>query len=171
MTGQVCFYCGNGPTPEQGLEWDGEGRLDHDHYGGRDYDSLSEAEKDEMVPCPGLPGGWGTCARCEGAFPLREMRAGEYHIPAEPDGAFGVSGGINNKYRPAREEQDYPPLASPTRNNNAFNNDEIASFHPGGANIVFGDGSVRFMKETTNILIIRALVTPAGGEVISADQY
>ncbi|WP_435017793.1 DUF1559 domain-containing protein [Tundrisphaera sp. TA3] len=90
---------------------------------------------------------------------------------AEPDGAFGVSGAINNKFRPAREEGQYPPLASPTRNNNAGNNDEIFSFHPGGANILMGDGSVKFFKETTAILVIRGLVTPAGGEVISADAY
>jgi prepilin-type N-terminal cleavage/methylation domain-containing protein/prepilin-type processing-associated H-X9-DG protein len=90
---------------------------------------------------------------------------------AEPDGSFGVSSQINNKYRPARENTHYPPLASPTRNNNAFNNDEIASFHPGGANVLFGDGSVKFLKDTTNIVILRSIVTLKGGEVVSSDQY
>jgi hypothetical protein len=33
------------------------------------------------------------------------------------------------------------------------------------------DGSVRFVKETTNAAIVRALITRAGGEVISADSY
>ena len=37
--------------------------------------------------------------------------------------------------------------------------------------MLFGDGSVKFMKETTAILVIRSLVTPNGGEVISADQF
>jgi prepilin-type N-terminal cleavage/methylation domain-containing protein/prepilin-type processing-associated H-X9-DG protein len=91
---------------------------------------------------------------------------------AEPDGAFGVSGGINNKFRPSRELTQYPALGGATTiNNNAGNNDEIFSFHPGGANVLFGDGSVKFMKETTAILVIRSLVTPNGGEVISADQF
>ncbi len=90
---------------------------------------------------------------------------------AEPDGSFGVSSQINNKFRPAREESAYPPLASPTRNNNAGNNDEIFSFHPGGANVLLGDGSVKFLKETTNIITLRGLVTLNGGEVISADAY
>ena len=91
---------------------------------------------------------------------------------AEPDGAFGVSGGINNKFRPSREVGQYPnPTTATTVNNNAGNNDEIFSFHPGGANVLFGDGSVKFMKETTAILVIRSLVTPNGGEVISADQF
>ena len=91
---------------------------------------------------------------------------------AEPDGAFGVSGGINNKFRPSREQGQYPALANATTiNNNAGNNDEIFSFHAGGANVLFGDGSVKFLKETTAILVLRSLITPAGSEVISADQF
>ena len=55
--------------------------------------------------------------------------------------------------------------------NNAGNNDEIFSFHPGGANAVFGDGSVKFLKSSTNVIVLRGLVTLNCGEVISADQY
>ncbi|QDV34827.1 DUF1559 domain-containing protein [Tautonia plasticadhaerens] len=91
---------------------------------------------------------------------------------AEPDGAFGVSGQINNPFRPANETVAYQSLANArARNNNAFNNDEIASFHPGGANVLLGDGSVKFLKETTSVVVLRSLVTPKGGEVVSADQY
>jgi prepilin-type N-terminal cleavage/methylation domain-containing protein/prepilin-type processing-associated H-X9-DG protein len=98
---------------------------------------------------------------------------------AEGDGAFGVSGRINNPWPKdavgstpgSREPIHYPPLASPSRNNNGSNNDEIYSFHPGGANILFGDGSVKFVKETTNVLIVRQLVTPRGGEAMSSDAY
>ncbi|RUL81741.1 DUF1559 domain-containing protein [Tautonia sociabilis] len=45
------------------------------------------------------------------------------------------------------------------------------SFHPGGVNALFGDGSVKFVKETVALPTWRALGTRAGGEVISADQY
>lgn len=45
------------------------------------------------------------------------------------------------------------------------------SYHPGGVNTVFSDGSVRFIKDTVNINTWRALGTKAGGEVISADAY
>ena len=45
------------------------------------------------------------------------------------------------------------------------------SNHPGGGNFVFGDGSVRFIKQTVNILTYNALGSKAGGEVISADSY
>ena len=45
------------------------------------------------------------------------------------------------------------------------------SQHPGGANFLFGDGSVKFLKDTTNIMVYRALSTRTGGEVVSADAY
>ncbi len=42
---------------------------------------------------------------------------------------------------------------------------------PGGANILFADGSVRFIKNTINPKVFRALATPVGGETINSDQY
>ena len=43
------------------------------------------------------------------------------------------------------------------------------SFHPGGVNMAFSDGSVKFIKNSINNLTWRAVGTRAGGEVISAD--
>ncbi|ODU00693.1 MAG: hypothetical protein ABS79_02900 [Planctomycetes bacterium SCN 63-9] len=51
----------------------------------------------------------------------------------------------------------------------AFNN--AGSYHPGGANVVFGDGSVHFMKESISQAIWWALGTRASGEVLSAGSY
>jgi prepilin-type N-terminal cleavage/methylation domain-containing protein/prepilin-type processing-associated H-X9-DG protein len=45
------------------------------------------------------------------------------------------------------------------------------SRHPGGVNFVFGDGSVRFIKNSINPTPWQALATRAGGEVISSDSY
>jgi len=46
-----------------------------------------------------------------------------------------------------------------------------SSRHPGGVNAAFLDGSVKFIKSTTNPATWWALATKAGGEVISSDQY
>jgi prepilin-type N-terminal cleavage/methylation domain-containing protein/prepilin-type processing-associated H-X9-DG protein len=46
-----------------------------------------------------------------------------------------------------------------------------SSRHPGGVNMLMGDGSVRFVKDTTSIPTWQALGTRAGGEVISSDSY
>lgn len=45
------------------------------------------------------------------------------------------------------------------------------SYHPGGVNVLLGDGSVRFIKDTINGWTWRALGTVAGGEVMSADAF
>jgi prepilin-type N-terminal cleavage/methylation domain-containing protein/prepilin-type processing-associated H-X9-DG protein len=43
------------------------------------------------------------------------------------------------------------------------------SRHPGGVNVVMGDGSVRFIRDTIHIQTWRALSTTRGGEILSAD--
>jgi prepilin-type N-terminal cleavage/methylation domain-containing protein/prepilin-type processing-associated H-X9-DG protein len=51
----------------------------------------------------------------------------------------------------------------------AFN--AARSRHPGGVHALLGDGSVRFFKDSINVNVWRALGSPSGGEVISADAY
>ena len=46
-----------------------------------------------------------------------------------------------------------------------------ASNHPGGCNVLFADGSVRFVKDSINRMTWWGLGTKAGGEVISSDAY
>jgi prepilin-type N-terminal cleavage/methylation domain-containing protein/prepilin-type processing-associated H-X9-DG protein len=41
----------------------------------------------------------------------------------------------------------------------------IYAFHTGGANSLYGDGSVRFLRSSTNIAVLAAAVTRNGGEV------
>jgi prepilin-type N-terminal cleavage/methylation domain-containing protein/prepilin-type processing-associated H-X9-DG protein len=45
------------------------------------------------------------------------------------------------------------------------------SNHPGGANVMMADGSVRFVKSSVNIQTWWALGTKNGNETVSADQY
>jgi prepilin-type N-terminal cleavage/methylation domain-containing protein len=55
-------------------------------------------------------------------------------------------------------------------------NDQIAyagarSRHPGGLNVLIGDGSVRFFKNSVNMPVWLGLNTIAGGEITSADSW
>jgi prepilin-type N-terminal cleavage/methylation domain-containing protein/prepilin-type processing-associated H-X9-DG protein len=46
-------------------------------------------------------------------------------------------------------------------------NQEISSYHPGGANTLFADGSVHFLSVSLDPLVLAALCSRAGGEAIS----
>jgi prepilin-type N-terminal cleavage/methylation domain-containing protein/prepilin-type processing-associated H-X9-DG protein len=52
---------------------------------------------------------------------------------------------------------------------NYTSNNEIYSWHTGGANALFADGSVHFLPEATAAQVIIALVTRNGGEVFVPD--
>ena len=45
------------------------------------------------------------------------------------------------------------------------------SFHPGGANVVYMDGSVKFIKNSVALNVWVALGSRAGGEVITGDAF
>jgi prepilin-type N-terminal cleavage/methylation domain-containing protein/prepilin-type processing-associated H-X9-DG protein len=48
---------------------------------------------------------------------------------------------------------------------------DARSYHPGGVNVSFCDGSIRFIKNSISLATWRALGTRSGGEVLSSDQY
>jgi prepilin-type N-terminal cleavage/methylation domain-containing protein/prepilin-type processing-associated H-X9-DG protein len=54
---------------------------------------------------------------------------------------------------------------------NCTNDNELYSFHPGGVNGLFADGSVHFIKESISGKIVAALITRNLGEIVSADSY
>jgi prepilin-type N-terminal cleavage/methylation domain-containing protein/prepilin-type processing-associated H-X9-DG protein len=60
-----------------------------------------------------------------------------------------------------REENGGPTFAAVT----------ARSYHPGGVNVLLGDGSVHFIKSTIAGRTWRALGSVAGGEVIPADAF
>jgi prepilin-type N-terminal cleavage/methylation domain-containing protein/prepilin-type processing-associated H-X9-DG protein len=95
-------------------------------------------------------------------------------------GEFALSGGHNiyshtqtpnrrscywtgvNSFPPTSSDQDY---AGATQTMVA-----ASSYHPGGVNVLFMDGSVHFIKSSVGFQAWYAIATPAGGEVISSDQ-
>jgi prepilin-type N-terminal cleavage/methylation domain-containing protein/prepilin-type processing-associated H-X9-DG protein len=88
---------------------------------------------------------------------------------AEQDNGIGVSGDplnttklINNNQTPFGG-----PAACPWSQDRCGPNDEIFSFHPGGANMLFLDGHVTFVRDDTAWQVIRAIVTARGGETLT----
>ena len=46
-----------------------------------------------------------------------------------------------------------------------------SSYHPGGVNALFADGSVHYVKNSISGVTWYSLGTIAGGEVVSSDSY
>jgi prepilin-type N-terminal cleavage/methylation domain-containing protein/prepilin-type processing-associated H-X9-DG protein len=96
---------------------------------------------------------------------------------AEPDTGNGVSGPpnsvsgslqsvINNNSTPVNG-----PADCPWSNNNCGPNDEIFSFHAGGANVVMVDGSAHFIADSITPQTMRFLVTRGEGDQIDAAPF
>ena len=60
---------------------------------------------------------------------------------------------------------------NPSQSDNGSNSLPSTSFHPGGVNTLFVDGSVRFIKDTVARNVWWSLGTKAGGEVVSSDSF
>lgn len=58
-----------------------------------------------------------------------------------------------------------------TPNNLSGHPDDFSSRHPGGANFLFADGSVHFIKDQVSYRVFLSLATRAGNEVVGGDQY
>jgi len=77
---------------------------------------------------------------------------------AEPDNASGISKGVN-----ANKSPFGGPSTCPWTNHDCGPNNEAFSFHTGGANALFMDGHVIFLREEIAPVALRALVTRNGG--------
>ena len=61
------------------------------------------------------------------------------------------------------------PAGGCTQAINARNDNEPYSFHSGGANFLFADGHVQFVRDSVPLVTFAALVTRNGGEVVGGD--
>ena len=98
-------------------------------------------------------GGW--------LFPTPSFEGGRNKFSPEPEESFTMILG------PIEASDSFPRLP----NSPSAHVEDFRSWHPGGVNFLFADGSVRFIKESINERIYQALATRAGGEIVSADQY
>jgi prepilin-type N-terminal cleavage/methylation domain-containing protein/prepilin-type processing-associated H-X9-DG protein len=107
-----------------------------------------------------------------------------YYRGKPTSGATLVDGGLTLNsawadYNTARRIKAYdtslavltPPATEPPTgcggSINVSNVNGIYAFHTGGANVLMGDGSVRFLKDSTPLGVVSALISRDGGEVFS----
>jgi len=96
---------------------------------------------------------------------------------AEPDNANGVSG-PHKALSPGSTQARINNHANPRGGvgtgctwdlNNCGPNDEPFSFHTGGAQAVWGDGHVQFIRDSITPQVLRAICTASGGETVTID--
>ncbi len=96
---------------------------------------------------------------------------------ADPDattnGFSGPSNATVTTDRVAKINNHKIPIGGPAtciwQVNNCGPNDEPFSFHPGGVNATLGDGSVRFIAETIDTLVLKAMFGAIDGKSVQID--
>ncbi|NBX29312.1 DUF1559 domain-containing protein [bacterium] len=120
-------------------------------------------------------------ARADGAtsdeqFPARRVNAGGWVRPASDLSIDGSSAnGATFRSSPtkvinATNGESVETAAFQTGYYGTDGGGEVYGFHPGGANIAFGDASVKMLGSDISIRLFSSLVTRAGGEVITGDK-
>jgi prepilin-type N-terminal cleavage/methylation domain-containing protein/prepilin-type processing-associated H-X9-DG protein len=78
---------------------------------------------------------------------------------ADPNAAFSIDG--------ANQDGTVPGGCAM----NCSNDSEVYSFHNGGCNMVFVDGSVHFINATISVCTLAKLVTRAAGELVTGSDW
>jgi prepilin-type N-terminal cleavage/methylation domain-containing protein/prepilin-type processing-associated H-X9-DG protein len=86
---------------------------------------------------------------------------------AAKENAFDIKGAYSDGTVPD-DDTPAPANATPCAIN-CTNEKNLYSFHTNGANAVFADGSVRFLRTGMSVQTLSALATRAGGETINGD--
>lgn len=87
-----------------------------------------------------------------------------------PDPEWGAWASRQFKIQPRGHLHDGSAFPGPCAVN-CSNDRGVYAFHPGAANVCMGDGSVRTLSESLDIMVFYHLCTIQGGEVVSPDQY
>jgi prepilin-type N-terminal cleavage/methylation domain-containing protein len=89
----------------------------------------------------------------------------ETYLPPNSSAPDRVDGGCSYPY------QQNPPCLHLTSAQEIESTFAARSRHVGGVHTVLADGSVRFVKNSINLNVWRALSTTQGGEIVGSDQY
>jgi prepilin-type processing-associated H-X9-DG protein len=113
----------------------------------------------------GVMSGITTCTTVWSTNPTVDMQRGDNWV----QGAMCAT--LFNTIVPPNGQSDEWAYCSATASGACSNISTVDSYHPGGANVGMGDGSVRFIKNSVNLMTWWGLGTVSGGEVISSDSY
>jgi prepilin-type N-terminal cleavage/methylation domain-containing protein/prepilin-type processing-associated H-X9-DG protein len=116
-----------------------------------------------------LDGTSNTIALAEDAGRPQRWQAGKMTNSQVANSAAGWAD-RNNLIAPTGAKTDGSARLGPCAMN-CTNDNELYSFHPGGVNVVFGDGSVHFLRSSIDLSTLAALITKAGGEVLKGTEY
>ena len=93
---------------------------------------------------------------------------------AVTNGFSGPSSAISPGSKKAKINNYSTPIGGPAACrwsvNNCGPNDEPFSFHTGGVNATMGDGSVRFMADSTDAIVVKWMVGASDGNIVPDNQ-
>lgn len=84
----------------------------------------------------------------------------------EGNGAAGAWGDADSWFGIGGANADLGTQGNGPTAVNGSSDNEIYGFHIGGANVLLGDGSVRFLSENVTLAMIAAFVSRQGGEIL-----
>lgn len=108
-----------------------------------------------------------------GTLPTTRVNGGGWCRPASEMDLKGASadGSVVPGPYAINVTNGVPMTTFPDPTYGTFGTGEIYSFHPAGANVLLGDGSVQHLRSTASIRVVAGLVTRKGGELVSAVDY
>jgi prepilin-type N-terminal cleavage/methylation domain-containing protein/prepilin-type processing-associated H-X9-DG protein len=108
------------------------------------------------------------------SFPTRRVNGGGWCRPASDFAVDGSSSdgstfGTGSTVTKAVNATNGESVETGTYKGSTYNTEgtsEAYAFHPGGAQVVFGDGSVKLISKDVTIRVFTSLVTRAGAEIV-----
>jgi len=116
-----------------------------------------------LAGCKNLPGS--TLSINSSANGAYWMAAYPWHVAVNAYSHLGPPNSITCQTPATEVYGSWLTLGGPSHSNPPTSN------HPGGVNICFGDGSVRYVKDSVNTQSWWAIGTRKGGEPVSADAF
>jgi prepilin-type N-terminal cleavage/methylation domain-containing protein/prepilin-type processing-associated H-X9-DG protein len=161
-------------------EWiKGKGAANKAPYAGRQAVYASTLNFNPCTPCsPALAGDMQstlaaiapTCQPTQATTVAQDLKGSTW-----ADGECGIGGGYSHLVAPNKPTCYFSNKVFATQGEAFFGHDDItminaSSFHSGGVNVGFCDGSVKFIKDSVSLSTWGAIATKSGGEVVSSDS-